>query len=152
MANEFERVEALHFEHEIQAEREFEKIDVVALKMTEKYGEYEALKSFVTYLASMEKVFARSRIYNSSLVTTKDEIIKAEIHLLSTDSGLDEDMLKSIRDDFSSVYMTISQVYTIAEKLIKKFSGKHGCIEFISSLRDISIAFIEAHERHISIS
>ena len=152
MANEFEQVEKMHFEHEVQAERELEKIDIAALKMAEKYGEYESLKSFVTYLASMEKVFARSRIYNSSPMTTKDEIIKTEIHLFSDDTGLDEDMLKSIRDDFSLVYMTVSQVYAIAEKLIQKFSDKKGCIEFISSLRDISIAFVEAHEKHFSIN
>jgi hypothetical protein len=152
MDNDFEKVEKKNFENEIEVEHEFEKIDVVALKMMEKYGEYEALKSFIVYLASMEKVFARSRIYNSSLATTKNEIIKTEIHLLSSDSGLDEDMLMNIRDDFSLAYMTISQVYTITEKLIRKFSDKHGCLEFISSLRDISIAFIEAHEKHFTIN
>jgi len=152
MTNEFEQVEKMHFEHEIQAERELEKIDIVAVKMAEKYGEYETLKSFVTYIASMEKVFARSRIYNSSPMTTKDEIIKTEMHLFSADTGLDEDMLISIRDDFGSVYLTVSQVYAITEKLIKKFSDKEGCEEFISSLRDISLAFIEAHEKHFTIS
>jgi hypothetical protein len=152
MDNEFEQVEKKHFEHEVQAERELEKIDIVALKMAEKYGEYETLKSFVAYLASMEKVFARSRIYNSSYTTTKDEIIKTEIHLFSTDTGLDEDMLRSIKDDFGLVYLTVSEVYAIAEKLIKKFSNKDGCGEFISSLRDISIVFIEAHKKHFTIS
>ena len=152
MVNELEQVEEKNFEHEIQAEQELEKIDIVALKMAEKYGEYETLKSFVSYLASMEKVFARSRIYNSGPMTTKDEIIKTEMHLFSADTGLDEDMLKSIRDDFSSVYLTVSQVYTITEKLIQKFSDEERCCEFISSLRDISLAFIEAHEKHFTIS
>jgi hypothetical protein len=152
MANEFEQIEKKHFENEIRAEQELEKINVAALKMTERYGEYEALKSFVTYLASMEKVFVRSRIYNSSPATIKNEIIKTEMHLFSIDAGLDEDMLKSIRDDFISTYLTISQVYAIAEKLIQKFSDKAGCGEFIASLRDISIAFIEAQEKHFSIS
>lgn len=149
--NEFEQMERSHFEHEIQAESELEKIDIVASKMMERYGEYEALKSFVTYLASMEKVFARSRIYDSSPTTTKDEIIKAEMHIFSLDSSLDEDVLKSIRDDFSLAYMTISQVYAIAEKLLQKFSDKEKCKDFISSLRDISIAFVEAHEKHFTI-
>ena len=151
MMNEFEQIEKMHFEREIEAERELEKIDIAASKMAEKYGEYESLKSFVTYLASMEKVFARSRIYDSSPTTIKDEIIKTEIHIFSADSALDEDMLKSIRDDFSLVYLTVSQVYAIAEKLLQKFSDKEGCKDFIASLRDISIAFIEAHEKHFTI-
>ncbi|NTW27225.1 MAG: hypothetical protein HGA36_02805 [Candidatus Moranbacteria bacterium] len=151
MDNSFEQIEKLHFEHEVEAQRELEKIDIAAAKMAEKYGEYESLKDFVIYLASMEKVFARSRIYDSSPTTTKDEIIKAEIYLFSRDAALDEEMLKSIRDDFGLVYLTISQVYEIAEKLLKKFVDKAGCDDFIASLRDISIAFIEAHEKHFSI-
>lgn len=150
--NEFEQIEKLHFEHEVEAERELEKIDIAASKMVEKYGEYESLKSFVTYLASMEKVFARSRIYDSSPTTIKDEIIKTEIHIFSADSSLDEDMLRSIRDDFSLVYLTVSQVYAIAEKLLQKFADMEGCDDFIASLRDISVAFIEAHEKHFAIS
>lgn len=151
MTNPFEQMEKMHFEHEIEAQRELEKIDIVALKMAEKYGEYESLKSFVIYLASMEKVFARSRIYDSSPTTIKDELIKTEIRLFSVGTVLDEEMLKSIRDDFSFVYLTVSQVYAIAEKLLQKFSNKEGCGDFIASLRDISIAFIEAHEKHFTI-
>jgi hypothetical protein len=152
MTNPFEQMEKMHFEHEIEAERELEKIDIVASKITERYGEYESLKSFVSYLASMEKVFARSRIYDSSPTTIKDEIIKTEMHLFSANTALDEDILRSIRDDFSLVYMTVSQVYAIAEKLLAKFADKEGCDDFIASLRDVSLAFIEAHEKHFTIS
>ena len=46
----------------------------------------------------------------------------------------------------------LKKLIKIAEKLIKKFSNKEGCEEFISSLRDISITFIEAREKHFAIS
>lgn len=148
----FEQTKESNSNYEAKLNQEFEKIDIVALKLAKKYGEYESLNSFIVYLASMEKVFTRSRVYSSDIMTTKDEIIKMEIHLFSEDTGLDEDMLNGIRSDFSLVYLTISQVYTVAEKLIKKFSDIKGCLEFITSLRDISIIFIEAHENHFTIS
>lgn len=148
----FEQIEKKYFEHEVEAQGELRKIDIASSKMLEKYGEYESLKSFVTYLASMEKVFARSRIYDSSPTMIKDEIIKTEMHLFSADASLDEEMLKNIRDDFSLVYLTVSQVCAIADELMLKYSATAGCVNFITSLRDISIIFIEAHEKRFSIS
>jgi len=152
MTNSYEQFEKSQIEHEIEAEHELKKIDIVAAKLTEKFGEYEALRSFVVYLASMEKVFARSRIYDSSPTTIKDEIIKTEMKLFSAGTALDEDILKSIRDDFGIVYATVTQIYAIAEKLLQKFADKKECEDFIESLRDISIAFIEAHEKHFTIN
>lgn len=152
MTDELEQIEKLHFEHEIEAQKELEKIDIAQSKMLEKYGEYEALNSFVAYLASMEKVFARARIYDSSPTMIKDEIIKTEMRIYGAETALGEDVLRSIKDDFSLVYMTISQVYAATEKLLQKFSEKEECRDFIESLRDISIAFIEAHEQHFTIS
>jgi hypothetical protein len=151
MVNSFEQFEKSQIEHEIEAAHELKKIDIVAAKLTEKFGEYEALRSFVTYLASMEKVFARSRIYDSSPTTIKDEIIKTEMQLFSAGTALDEDILKSIRDDFNIVYATVTQIYAIAEKLFQKFSEKEECEDFIASLRDIAVVFIQAHEKHFSI-
>jgi len=152
MTNSYEQFEKSQIEHEIEAEHELKKIDIVAAKLTEKFGEYEALKSFVVYLASMEKVFARCRIYDSSPTTIKDEIIKTEMQLFSADTALDEDILKSIKDDFSVVYDTITQIYAIAEKLLQRFSEKKECEKFIASLRDIAIVFVQAHEKHFSIN
>jgi hypothetical protein len=152
MENPFEQIEKMHFEHEIEAQHELKKIDIVESKMTEKYGEYESLKSFVLYLSSMEKIFARSRIYDSSPTMIKDEIIKSEMKLFSADTILDEDILKSIRDDFSLVYLTVTQVYEIAEKLLLRFADNQGCKNFITSLRDISIIFIEGHDKKLAIT
>jgi hypothetical protein len=149
--NEAEQFEKKQFEYEVQAQQELDKIEIAETKLIEEYGEYEALKSFVIYLSSMEKIFARSRIYSSSKTETKEEIIKAEMHFFSVDSALDENMLRSIKDDFGLAYMTISQAYAIAEKLLQKFSDKKNCQDFIKNLRDISITFIEAHDKNLSI-
>lgn len=150
--NEFEQFEKKQFEYEMQTQRELDKIEIAEAKLIEEYGEYKALESFIVYLSSMEKIFARSRIYNSSKTEIKEEIIKAEMHFFSIDSALDENMLRSIKDDFGLIYMTISQAYSIAEKLLQKFSDKKNCQDFIKNLRDISIAFIEAHDKNLSIN
>jgi len=149
--NESEQFEKKQFEYEMQIQRELDKIEIVEAKLIEEYGEYKALESFIVYLSSMEKIFARSRIYSSSKTEVKEEIIKAEMHFFSIDSALDENMLHSIRDAFGLVYMTISQAYAIAEKLLQEFSDKKNCQDFIKNLRDISIAFIEAHDKNLSI-
>lgn len=150
--NEFEQFEKKQFEYEMKTQRELDKIEIAETKLIEEYGEYKALESFIVYLSSMEKIFARSRIYNSSKTEIKEEIIKAEMHFFSIDSALDENMLRSIKDDFGLIYMTISQAYAIAEKLLQKFSDKKNCQDFIKNLRDISIAFIEAHDKNLSIN
>jgi hypothetical protein len=141
-----------HIEHGLQAEKELEKIKIVEAKMIDKYDGYEELKSFVVYLSAMERIFARARIFDASPTTIKEEIIKEETRLFSQDVSLDEEILKSIRDDFSLLYATVSQICDIAEKLLQKFVGHKNCQKFIGSLRDIAIVFIESHEKHFSIN
>jgi hypothetical protein len=149
MENKFEESQ---IEHELEAQHEMEKIKIAEAKLMDKYGGYKALASFVIYLSSMEKVFARSAVYDSSQAIIKEEIIKTEMQLFSVNGALEKDVLLSIRDDFSLVYMTVSQVYEIAEKLLQKFSNNEDCKNFIKSLRDISIIFIEAHEKGLSVN
>jgi hypothetical protein len=148
MENEFEKE---HFERGRQSEKELEKIKIVEAKMIDKYDGYEELKSFVIYLSAMERIFARARIFDASQTTLKEEIIKEETQLFSQDVALDEEMLNSIRDDFSFMYATVSQICDIAEKLLQKFADNKNCQKFIGSLRDIAIVFIESHEKHFSI-
>jgi len=152
MTNDFEQFEKSQFEKEKIAEREFEKIEIVEKKMAKKYHEYENLSYFVTYLSSMEKVFVRARVYESSPAMMKEDLIRSEMHIFSVDAGLDEDILQSIKDDFSRAYVTITQIYGIAEKLLAKFPDEDKCQAFIAAMRDISVTFVEAHEKHFNIS
>jgi len=149
---ELEQFEKSQFEKEKIAEREFEKIEIVEKKMAKKYHEYAELAYFVTYLSSMEKVFARARVYESSQAMLKEDLIRSEMHIFSQDAGLDEEVLQSIKDDFSQAYMTVTQIYAVAEKLLAKFPDDKDCQVFIAAMRDISVTFVEAHEKHFSIS
>lgn len=148
MENSFEKTQ---FEHEIEAQHELEKIKITEKKLMKEYGGYETLADFVIYLSSMEKIFARSRIYDSSQATTKNEIIKAEMQLFSVKGVLDEDVLGVIKEEFNLTYATVSQVYTVADKLLQEFSDQEECQKFIESLRDISVVFVEAHDKHFTI-
>lgn len=152
MDNDFEQFEKRQIEREIKIKHEFEKINAVESKLSQEYGEYKILRSFVSYLSSIEKVFAQARIYNSSHLLVKEEIVKTEMHFFSEDNRIDEKILNSIKDDFGSVYMAVSQIYAVAEKLLQKFSDNPDCIEFIKSLRDIHIIFAEAHDKKIKIN
>jgi hypothetical protein len=151
MTNFFEQMERLNFEHEKEAHKEIERIEFAAKKIAERYCEYESLRSFVGYIASIEKVFARARIYGSSRISIKRDLIKIETRLYGLDSRVDEDVLKNIVDDFSAMYLTITQIYSITERLLQKFSEHPECKNFIESLRDISLAFIEIQEKHFTI-
>ena len=149
MTSEFEKN---HFERSIQAEKELDKINIVEKKLIDRYKEYEELKSFIVYLSAMERIFTRSRIFESTQVMIKEELIKTETYLFSQAVALDESILYSIKDEFSSIYLTISQICDIAEKLLQKFADNKDCQDFIKSLRDTSLVFLEAREKNFSIN
>lgn len=149
MTNEFE---GKSLEQDLRVEKELERIKIAENKLIEKYGEYEELKSFIIYLSSMERIFTQFRIFESTPATLKEEIIKAETNLFSQDIALDESTLHSIRDEFTSIHATISHVCEIAEGLLKKFGNNEDCQNFIKTLRDTSLVFIEAHKEHFSIN
>lgn len=148
MTSEFEKK---YFEQNLQAERELERINVAERKLIDKYQGYEELESFVIYLASMERLFAQFRIYESSPATIKEELIKTETYLFSQAAALDKEMLESIKSEFDSIHLTVSGIYDIAEKFLKRFQGNEDCCNFIKSLRDTSLILAEAHERAFSI-
>lgn len=137
-----------YFESQVEIEREFEKIELVAEKLSEKYSEYEELKSFVQYLKGMEKLFAQAKIEKWTETRTKDELVKTEIHFFSLDSGIDEDVFKTIKDDFGMVYFTVKQVHEAADRLVEKYAACQDCQEFIEYMKKITLLFIESHKEH----
>lgn len=143
-----ERMEDKFFENQLKIEKEFEKIELVAEKITKKYNEYQSLQSFVSYLKGMEKLFAQAKIFNWNDTRTKEELIKAETHFFSLDSGVDEDIFLTIRDDFGLVYTTVKQVYEATEKLLEKYAACGECKEFIEYMKRISLLFIEAKKEN----
>ncbi|HAV11585.1 MAG TPA: hypothetical protein DCX32_03515 [Candidatus Moranbacteria bacterium] len=138
----------LHFENQLRIEKEFEKIELVADKLTEKYKEYKELQGFVAYLKGMEKLFAQARIESWTNTQAKEELVKNEIHFFSLDSGIDEDVFKTIRDDFGMVYITVKQVHEAADKLMEKYAACADCLEFIGYMKKISLLFLEAQKEH----
>lgn len=138
----------LRYENQAKLEKEFEKIDLVAKKLTERYSEYEDLRGFVEYLKGMEKLFARAGVENWGENRVKEEIIMSEIRFFSADSGLDEDVFKTIRDDFGLVYFNVHQVYEAAESLIKKYDACEDCKKFIEYMKKITLIFVEAQKEH----
>jgi len=151
MENFSENMEA-QYENQLRVGKEFEKIDVVAKKIVEKYGEYKELKGFVGYLKGMEKIFAEAKINNWKDEKIKEDIVENEIHFLSAGSGLDEDIFKTIRDDFGMVYFTVQQIYDVAEKLLEKYSACEECKMFIEYMKKVSLLFLEAKKEGWSLS
>jgi len=141
----------LQYENQVRVGKEFEKIELVAEKLTEKYKEYTELKGFVDYLKGMEKLFAQARIDNWTETKVKEELVENEIHFLAIDSGVDEDIFKRIRDDFGMVYFTVEQVYESAEKLAEKYAACAECLEFIAYMKKVSLLFVEAQREHRDI-
>lgn len=141
----------LHFENQIKIEKEFEKIELVAEKLMEKYGEYADLQSFVDYLKGMEKLFAQAKIENWTETRAKEELVKTEIHFFASDSGIDVDVFKTIQDDFGMVYFTVKQVHEAADKLREKYAACQECQGFVEYMKKITLLFIEAQKEHLGM-
>ena len=79
-------------------EDELEKIDIVALKLKEKYGEYRDFDKFIDYLASMERIFISAKMEKWGAGEVKMAFVDAESYLMSLDSGIDEDIFAKIKE------------------------------------------------------
>jgi len=121
---------------EKRPEDELEKIDIVALKLKEKYGEYNDFDKFIDYISSMERIFISAKMEKWGAGDVKKAFIEAESYLMSLDSGIDEDIFNNIKNDFQSAYKVLNGIKTIAAKLIKEHSSCMGCVEFIKYMRD----------------
>lgn len=138
----------LNFENQLKIEKEFEKIELVASKLAEKYGEYSDLRGFVEYLKGMEKMFAQAKAESWGASQVKEELVRNEIRFFSQDSGIDESVFKTIRDDFGMVYFTVQQVHEATERLAEKYAACYECLEFIEYMKKLSLLFLEAQKEH----
>ncbi len=131
-------------EMQVRVEREFAKIDLAAQKLSEKYKEYADLQSFVSYLQGLEKMFTQAKIEKMGSSRLKEELVRNEIHFFADDSGLDEKVFATIRDDFGLAMFTIEQIEETCEKLLAKYPDCADCHDFILYLKKISLLFLEA--------
>ena len=117
-------------------EEEVEKIQVAASKLKEKYGEYEEMKTFIDYLAGVERIFVLAKMEDWGADGIKKSFIEAESYLMAMNSAINEDVFKMIKDDFQSAYQTLNMIRSAAAKLIAEHSQCKDCVEFIEYMRD----------------
>ncbi len=146
VSNSIERFDA-GYEKELELQRELEKVEVTAVKLKEKYKEYQELSSFIDYLKGTEQVFVTARMKRWSGEQLKKELVGIEMNLMSLNSGLDEDVFGAIRDDFQLTYTNISQIHSVSQKLLDNYKDCAGCKDFIIYLRDLSIIFYDSKRK-----
>lgn len=142
----------INWERFKKPEEEIEKIDVAVLKLKEKYGEYESMRSFIDYLAGMERIFVLARIEKWKASEIKKAFIDAQSHLMSLDSAIDEDIFNHIKDDFQSAYQLVDLIRSVAAKLIAEHSQCQKCISFIEYMRDSLILLSDISDVNIDES
>lgn len=138
------------YEKEELLQKELEKIEVVSMKLKERYKGYKDLVEFVDYLRSSEEIFLMSKAKRWNAEQLKEELIKNELHLTSVNTGVDESVFQDIHNDFKSVALNVGKLYQVADELLKKYSDDQ-YREFILYLRDISLIFVKFQEEKIDI-
>ena len=134
----------------MSAKNSLERINIVCEKLKRKYEHYEETKEFIDYLKSVESVFINAENGSWSIEKTQDELIKAEIYLMSQSTGIDEDIFKSIYDEFVATNKDIAKIQEIADKLIEKYSNIEDCFEcedckkFIIYVKDALLVFAKS--------
>jgi hypothetical protein len=127
--------------HEQQLREEMEKIKYAALRLKEKYKNYEELSSFVDYLRATEEIFGRAKIENWNSDRLKKELIESEINLMSVNSNVDHSVFYGIYSDFQSTHLAIHDVYAVAQNLLAKYANCADCLVLIDYIRDTYILF-----------
>ncbi len=143
------------------AESEKRRMDIVCEKLIQKYEDYDQTKAFIEYLRSVESVFMNAESGAWSVEKTQDEMIKAEIYLISHETGIDEQIFAGIYEEFRQVSNNVKKIQEIANQLIERYSNIEDCMEcddcrkFIVYVRDALLVFsksIEGDERFDEIS
>jgi hypothetical protein len=134
------------FEHDPVVERR-KSVELVASRLREKY-KYEDLASFVGYLESMEKFFIDAERKHENGKQLKEDMIQTEMYLMSSSLGIDKQVLQDIYGKFQSLTMTVADVHTIIEQLLKEYPDQD-CQAFIRYLRDITVIFLGYQEERV---
>jgi hypothetical protein len=127
--------------HEQQVREEMEKIKYAAMKVKDKYKNYEELSAFVEYLRATEEIFTRAKSENWNSDRLKKELIESEINLMSVNSNVDHSVFYGIYSDFQSTHLAIGDVYAVAGQLGVKYTNCPDCLTLIDYIRDTYILF-----------
>lgn len=150
MSSSFENFSEV-YNKEKTLQLELEKIEITSIKLKEEYKDYEELVGFIDFLRASESIFMMSKAQRWNGEKLREELIKNELHVASMNAGVNEEVFRSIHDDFKTLSGNIGKIYDTAEELLKKYADNQACKEFILYLRDISIVFIEAKKEAIGI-
>jgi hypothetical protein len=148
--NEFENFDVV-YAHELELQRELEKVEVAYVKTVERYGDYSDLKSFVGYLCTVEKMFTENKYRNRGFEQGKDEMIKLRIKILAKSTTLSEELLNTIYNYFKKAGQTADKIFAIAKELLEKHKQEPECEDFILYVQDTCINFLNAEKEHLSM-
>lgn len=136
--------------HTVETEKQ--RIDLVCERLMQKYEDYDQTKAFVEYLRSVESVFMNAENGAWSVEKTEDEMIKAEIYLISRSTGIDEQIFQGIYEEFKQTNHDVKKIQEIADQLVERYSNIKDCLEcddcknFIIYVRDALLTFASSIE------
>lgn len=145
----------------LAVENEKKRMDIVCETLMKKYEDYDQTKAFIEYLRSVEGVFMNAENGAWSVEKTQNEMIKAEIYLMSHTTGIDEQVFAGIYEEFRKVSDDVKKIQEIANQLLDRYSNIEDCMEcddckeFIMYVRDALLIFsksIEGNEQFDEIS
>ena len=93
---------------------------------------------------AVEEVFAYAEKEKWSVEKTQKEMIESEIYIISRTTGIDEELIRTIRREFKEANGDIEKIQNIAQVLIQKYDGNAECpvcVDFIRYIRDSLLIF-----------
>ena len=110
---------------------ELEKIDKARDIVKERYPSYGVISDFIAHLASTEKVFVLAGIKKFGGDEIMKLFIKSETEVMSSETGIDEDVFDHIGEEFSKTCKTVGDIISISDKLKEKHPDAKAFIEYI---------------------
>lgn len=138
------------FENQAEKEKvtmELRKIDKARDIVKKRYS-YGVLGDFIDHLASTEKVFLLAGIKKFGGDEIMDMFINSETEVMSSETGIDEDVFAKIKEEFFKTCKTVSEIKNISNKLIEKYPEAEN---FLVYIEEYSIILLET-SREVSES
>jgi hypothetical protein len=149
LKNNPENFEA-QYEKGIRLQAELEKIEIIAVKLKEKYSGHKEALPFIDYLADTEKVFTTARMMRWSGERLRGELVKSGARNMSLGSQADLDIFNSIGNDFQQAYINVKKIHIIAQEILDKYKDCEECADFIRYVEDILIVLSDLPELNIN--
>jgi hypothetical protein len=144
--NPYENFEK-EYRQESEIHRRWQRIEDTALIFKRKYEQNSDILEYIDIMRSTEKIFVKGKIKNWSNEQIRGELVRNHIEDMSSIGKIDKAFAQQVYEEFKLSSASAAKVDEVTRILLEKYAERPEYCSFILYLRDVSIAYMQSHEK-----